>query len=101
LCADYRKGFALAGPRCAGLLVRNLLAALKSDPDAALQAAEQHVRQEPDNPISYAHRGLLLLLRRDAEAERDLASCRARWEEAGPYLALIRRQIHKQLTPRS
>jgi tetratricopeptide (TPR) repeat protein len=102
LCADYRKGFALSATRCAGLLVRHLRAALKSDAAAALSAAEQHVRHDPDNPIGHAHRGLLLqLLRRDAEAEEDLASCRARCEEAGPFLDLIVQHIHKQLAPRS
>ena len=102
LCADYQKGFALAAPRCAGLVVRNLMAALKADPAAALRGAEEHVRRDPDNPIAHAHRGLLLLLlRRIAEAEADLAFCRTRCEEAGPNLEWILRQIHKQLAQRN
>jgi len=67
-----------------------------------LHSAEEHVRQDPDNPIGHAHRGLLLLLlRRDAEAERELTFCRERCEEAGPYLESILRQIHKQFPQRN
>jgi tetratricopeptide (TPR) repeat protein len=97
LCADYRRGFALAASRCAGLVVRTLRSALQSDPAAALRLAEEHVARAPDNPIARAHRGLLLLLlRREAEAEADLGFCRERCAETGPYLDLIVGYIHNQ-----
>jgi tetratricopeptide (TPR) repeat protein len=98
LCADYRTGFALAPVRCAGLLVRHLRAMLKADAAAALESAEQHVREDPDNPLTRAHRGLLLLLSgREAEARHDLDYCQRAFPESESYLDLILRQVHKQL----
>jgi tetratricopeptide (TPR) repeat protein len=102
LCADYRRGFALAATRCAGLVVRTLRSALRSDAAAALRMAEDHVRQAPDDPIAYAHRGLLLLLlRRGAEAEADLARCRELSADVDPYLELICQQARKAEGPSS
>jgi tetratricopeptide (TPR) repeat protein len=98
LWADYRRGFALAPSRCAGLVVRHLLSALRSDAAAALGMAEEHVQQDPDNPVARAHRGLLLLLlRREAEAEADLAFCQARCAAIGRYLELIHEQVAKRV----
>jgi tetratricopeptide (TPR) repeat protein len=97
LCDNYRKGFALAGPRCAGLLVRHLLQDVKKDAAAALRAADEHVRKDPANPIAHAHRGLVLILvRRDTEAETELARCRELCPESGPYLELLAAQARKR-----
>jgi tetratricopeptide (TPR) repeat protein len=98
LCNDYRRAFALAAPRCAGLLVRHLRTTLKADADAAWRAAEDHVQRDPGNAIAHAHRGVLcVLLRRNAEAEVSLARCRELCPESGPYLEEICRQARKQL----
>jgi tetratricopeptide (TPR) repeat protein len=99
LCADYRSGFALAASRCAGLLARQLRSSLKADTTATLITAEEHLKQDPDNPIAHAYRGLLLLLlRRDAEAEEDFARCRGLLADAAPFLELSVREVWKRLS---
>jgi tetratricopeptide (TPR) repeat protein len=90
LCADYDRAFALQPDRAAGLVVRTLLAGLKPDAAAALRACDEHVRQDAEDPISYARRGLaLLLLRRTEEAGEDFQRCRALWPDAAQILEQI------------
>jgi len=93
LYADYERAFALQPERAAALVVRTLLAERDFNPDEALRACDEHLRQDPGDPTSHARRGLILLwLRRGDEAERDFEQCRALRPEAAPYLELIVQQ---------
>ncbi len=97
LCADYKQAFALQAKHSAALAARSLLLGLASDPVEALAKSDQHLQEDPEDPISYARRGLLLLLSgQAAEAKQDFEQCLARYPEAQPYLELIIQQVDEK-----
>ena len=94
LRADYEQGFALHAERSAAMAARSLMLGLASNSVEALAKSDEHLRKDPEDPISYARRGLLLLLvGRAAEADEDFDQCLARYPDAKSYLELIARQI--------
>jgi tetratricopeptide (TPR) repeat protein len=96
LSADYTKAFALQTERSAAMVMRTLLPGLESDPVEAERSCEEHLRQDPKDPVSYARRGLLLLLlQREADAEADFEQCRLLYPEATPHLEQLIRQIRR------
>ena len=100
-CDDYRNAFALNPSRSAGLFVRDLQSALRTNRDAALRSAEEHVRQDPVSPIGRCHRGLVRFLAGDeARAEADFAAGLALCPEATPFLELVRRHAHRAVKGR-
>ena len=83
-----------------------MLREVASDPATELAAAQEHLRQNPDDFISRARRGLvLLLLGRDTEAATDLDEFRRRSPEDAGYLqqvveVILRRRDNQQTSPR-
>jgi tetratricopeptide (TPR) repeat protein len=90
LCADYKTAFMLQPERAANLVLRTLGPGLASGPAEALRDCEEHLRQAPDDPMSHARRGLLLMMsQRDSEATGEFEFCQTGYPEAKPYLELL------------
>jgi tetratricopeptide (TPR) repeat protein len=87
---DYRRAFEL-GPRLAAShILKIILREISASPAAALAACDEHLRQHPDDFLTYGRRGVaLLLLGRDAEAQADLDAFRSRSPQDAPLLQLV------------
>jgi len=88
--ADYRRAFELDPHLAASHIVKIVLREISASPAAALAACDEHLRRYPEDFLTYARRGLiLLLLGRDAEAQADLDACRSRSPHDAGLLQLV------------
>jgi tetratricopeptide (TPR) repeat protein len=100
LCADYEIAFARASTRSAALVVRALRRGLASDPVRSLRECADHLQRDPEDAISFARRGLILiLLHRDDEADKDFERCRKLCPESKPYLDILIQEARKRQLP--
>jgi tetratricopeptide (TPR) repeat protein len=87
---DYRRAFQLDPHLAASYIVKIVLREVRASPAAALAACDEHLRQHPDDFLTYGRRGVvLLLLGRDAEARADLDACRSRSPQDAALLQLV------------
>jgi hypothetical protein len=87
---DYKAAFRLDPDQTTRELVAIVVDHARRAPGTVLEHCRKHLRIDPDDIMSYARRGLtLLLLGRDAEAEPDFERMRRLDPEWGPLLALL------------
>jgi tetratricopeptide (TPR) repeat protein len=87
LCDDYARAFAIHAEQAAAVVLRSFFPGLNASAAAELRACDEHLRKNPDDPISYARRGFIrLLMRQEAGAQEDFARCRSLLPTSAAYL---------------
>jgi tetratricopeptide (TPR) repeat protein len=98
--ADYKAAFRLDPDLTTRELVGIVVDHARRAPVAVLEHCRKHLRIDPDDIMSYARRGLtLLLLGREAEAEPDFERMRQMDPEWRPYLALLIEGVRRHFVP--